>query len=1249
MNRPVPLIRSFSPLPTWASKEDMDLDGVWSVLDRETWGDLVDHRRVVVLADAGAGKTFELRAQAERLHGDGRAAFFIRIEDLEADFVNAFEVGSAETFAAWKAGASDAWFFLDSVDEARLEEPRAFEAALRRFADEIHDARHRAHVYVSSRPYAWRSSSDARLIESLLPVGETVTEARGEIDEDDEDLRPAARDAEAPAVQIYRLRPLDDDDIRIFAGHRATPDIDGLIAEIKRAQLGDLARRPFDLEDILAVWREDRSLASRLVVLQRAIALQLTPPKPQRALDPDRALEGARRLAFALTMMGSANIRLPGAVARDAGFDAEGLLTDWTADHVRILLSRGVFSDPVYGAVRFRHREVRELLAAEWIAGRLADPRDRAAFEALIFREAYGEALIAPRLRVLLPWLILFDPVVRDRALALAPEIVVEGGDASRLPFEVRVRTLDDMSDRIVRDEREGLTDNAAIARIAQIDLEDRTRALIDLHHDNDDAIFFLARLAWQGRMARCVGSLKAVALDPARGVYARMVSARAVVAAEGEAGRRALWRTLDEAGTIPPQLIAELVDDAEAEEATVDLLAVSLDHLTEQPGEFDISGLGSAIHAFIDRLPVFHDRAGRQPLADLLRAFAEALARPPHLDDEDRRVSRRFRWLIDPALHIVSRLVAARAGSAMDAPALAVLLDAPAFDRWGRGRGDRCYRDALAGAVPRWSALNDALFWRSVAQQREEAAAGGRRVMDEWDVSWQPRFWAFDETAFQRVVGWIRDQTVEDDRLVAVSLAFRLYVLRGRQRSERRLLKRTVAGDPVLEEALARRLKPPAVARRSDWRRTERRRKRRRAERKARDAVQRAAYIGRLQADPGIVRAPPGIGADDLTHDQYFLLRTVEGEGLRNRRSDGAHWRRLVPEFGEAVAEAFRDAALAKWRAYRPELASEGADRLSTPYVLIFAMAGLEIEAGDDGAGLTGLSAAEAAHALRYAFWELNGFPRWFQPLYAAHPEAAGAMVWAEVESELRRATSEQSVHRLIHDVVYHAPWMHRELAPRLADWALAATIQNLELLQYVRQILVSGNLPRARLADLARVRAGRPDTPEVQLPQWMALWVDANPSGGIPALEAHLSVLDREAGQAFMESFLVALMGGRRRGGTSTGGLTAIEDLERLYVLAHRHVRVSEDIERAGKGVYSPIERDDAQDAREALFSKLAALPGEETYAALMRLAEMHPEPRYRVFMRRRARQRAVADGDVAAWSGAQACRFITERAEG
>lgn len=153
---PVPLIRRFTPVSRHYQNHDVELEQVWSILDRgerRDWGRLREDYRAVILADAGAGKTFELQAEAKRLVARGDAAFFIRIEDIDEGFGKAFEVGSVEAFESWLHGTGEAWFFLDSVDEVRLETTRAFETAMRAFAERIHDARHRAHVYISSRPY----------------------------------------------------------------------------------------------------------------------------------------------------------------------------------------------------------------------------------------------------------------------------------------------------------------------------------------------------------------------------------------------------------------------------------------------------------------------------------------------------------------------------------------------------------------------------------------------------------------------------------------------------------------------------------------------------------------------------------------------------------------------------------------------------------------------------------------------------------------------------------------------------------------------------------------------------------------------------------------------------------------------------------------------------------------------------------------------------------------------------------------
>ena len=174
----VPLTRRFSPVPKSAGESDEQkihaLQGYGTFL---TWEDIEKGYRSVVLAEAGAGKTFEMQARATYVEQEGRAAFFIRIEDIESDFGQSFEIGDAESFEQWLGSERDAWFYLDSVDEARLESPAGFERAVRRFSRAIRKAQHRAHVCISSRPYAWRPQSDRLLIGQYLPLPKALAEA----------------------------------------------------------------------------------------------------------------------------------------------------------------------------------------------------------------------------------------------------------------------------------------------------------------------------------------------------------------------------------------------------------------------------------------------------------------------------------------------------------------------------------------------------------------------------------------------------------------------------------------------------------------------------------------------------------------------------------------------------------------------------------------------------------------------------------------------------------------------------------------------------------------------------------------------------------------------------------------------------------------------------------------------------------------------------------------------------------------
>ncbi|MBA3022634.1 MAG: hypothetical protein KKG03_03470 [Gammaproteobacteria bacterium] len=1235
----VQLERQFSPVPK--SQEEAETDeilSIWGHVKPKTWNDLDSEFRCVILAEAGAGKTEELRQRARVLSNKGKPAFFICIEDIEADFYKAFDIGDEAQFQSWQQSAGEAWFFLDSVDEARLENPRDFEKALRLFAKSIKESAYRAHIYLSSRPYAWRPKEDRKLLDELLFL------PAPQVGDGDEVVQQTERQS---ALTIYTMRPLDKDRVRRFCIAREANEVDQLLLEIERANLWGLAERPFDLEGILIKWAEDKALGGRLELLRHNIDKRLRDDhnsnRAQRQpLNLERARDGARRLAAAVLLTGQAGLNVPDAVPVKPGIEAESVLADWDPKDVRALLERGIFNDIIYGAVRFRHRDVRELLAAEWFEGLLQAGHSRHSVEALFFREHYGEKLVAPRLRPVLPWLILLDDEICRRALDIHPEIAVEGGDPSRLPLLVRRRILTDIVRRIVSDEDDRTArDNHAIARIANLDLSEDVQQLIHNYCDNDDAIFFLGRLVWQGEMESCIAPFVDIAVERSRGIYARIASARAVMTCGSVEQYQRMWQKLNESDAqLPRKLLAELVDGAKSDSSSIEYLLVSLGKLPPYE-RYKSSGLGSALHAFVERLPV--GRA-QEEIAKLLDGLSKYLDMQPYVERRECRVSEGYAWLLSPALHAVERLIDTRSAVVIGRSALSIMLMAPALRHWSEyDLGE--HKGNLPTLVPDWPELNDALYWASIEQARTAKAENSSEPLnDDWSVSWLGHYWNFDTASLPRLLGYMRTRELQADRLVALSTAFRVYTQAERPIQILSNLQEVVATDDVLQHQLDILLNPPVseVLRRQEEEHAEYLRGRN--EKEMRDKQVRDTWIAELRANPDRVRNPPNLKPDEFTYDQYWLMCELRDHHSATDRLSNANWQALIPNFGDDVARAYRDAAVNRWRHYVPPLQSEGVNRDNQiPNKLIFAMAGLEIEATETTAFPHNLNESQVRHALRYITWELNGFPSWFELMYRAFPALVKDAVWQELRWELENAEPEKPMHYILSDVVYHAPWLHHAIAPDLLEWVHANPLRADTNRHYCLQILAKGGTDPAELAALASRQIAQ-TTGSDSISWWYALRVDCDPINGIPEVSQWLSGLDEDAATHAAQIFITALMGDRNMndGGPSIGRFRTAEHLKSLYILMHRYIRAKEDINRADGGVYSPKLRDDAQDARNRLFNLISEIPGKASYSAIKQLIREHPEPDYRPWMIKRAYKRAEEDGDLEPWTAEQVSTF-------
>lgn len=241
----------------WAvnDKEETDPDSLryqylWSRDSQPGWSELLQMPRVVVLAEAGTGKSEEFKETARRLRSEGKAAFFCAIEELVTEGIErAFDVGTFPEFTTWQETDQPGWFFLDSVDEARLVNHDHFKRALKSISRALDSAAQRAFIYISGRGSDWNAISDLSLIEEWLPLPPKQNSQQ--------DSEPVPDTIPAPTennegtdtdrkIQVVRLAPLSSEQIQLFARHRGVTDPLRFIEAIDRADARIFADRAME-------------------------------------------------------------------------------------------------------------------------------------------------------------------------------------------------------------------------------------------------------------------------------------------------------------------------------------------------------------------------------------------------------------------------------------------------------------------------------------------------------------------------------------------------------------------------------------------------------------------------------------------------------------------------------------------------------------------------------------------------------------------------------------------------------------------------------------------------------------------------------------------------------------------------------------------------------------------------------------------------------------------------------------------
>lgn len=1252
MQQFVDLNRSFRPL-TERGIDDPDVlqahseSGLGRTLG---WAELLESERVVILAEAGSGKTREMQEQTRRLVREGKSAFFFPLEGLATTPLR--EVFSShedeERFDHWLSDPDAvAWFFLDSVDELKLTAGK-LETALIRLSKAINGRLDRSRIFLSSRPNDWLADSDLRVFNTHLPIPDpphTQPPVADDLflsvlkrDTASKETRESQDPQEKQLVQIVSIQPLNEDQVRSFAKGLGVSNPTELLNEIENKDAWLFTRRPADLKDIVHIWLRERKLGTRVEQHEANLASKLSDVPDRRdqgVLSDAKARDGAQKLAIALALTRHRTIQSPDQpldLHRSEGsLNPAEILVDWTPQERQALLRRGLFDPATYGRVRFHHRSVQEYLAACRLRELQQKGMSKKALLRILFAERYGTKVVIPSMRAIATWLSLWEPSVRQMVMDREPEALLTGGDPESLSIADRVTLLRRFAALYGSGGWRGISlPNQEIRRLAHPDLADVVRELWSASPENEEVQDLLLSIVLEGRIQSCLDIAESAALDTTLNGLPRILGTRAVVTmGDVNAARRIATSLLRDPRSWPQNAIFIAASDLFP-------LALSIKELmflvrTVQEPKKTVGGFSWALREIVTR----SDPESREATA-LRDAMAWQIFRG-RVKSKDFFEPYRSRF---QHLNRALALLCIKQLSGSHPTDIALVRCAVVAYHFS----DRDYVDDERKALQEQLAQRHDLR-ASVFEGEFLLSERMGPLSDDWDrylrathgsllgrLTADDQDWLLDLVSTSRLPGL---------RRMALRALLMLWQESGRRKREIPKIRQSAHGDTQLLALIEENAKPPEKNEmRARWQ-LEHRRRKAAARHKERRRIQGwTNWKRKVAAD--VEDAFSAKNTWNTIANVYRWLRLAKPGSSKFSLWDEP----LIREaFGEMFAKRLAHALSDVWRSHDPTLwsARKPEDRNTTLNVWIYGLCGLAAESSGPNWART-LTPQEAALASAYATVEINGLADYLGMLAVEHPHSVESRLGDELDRQIALIGTVPHL-PLLQDVSHAEPAVQRLLAPRLLSALIAlptkrsrevtGSAYGLHLAQILRVLSATCTGDEARRAyRTCATRYTRSPRGELAI-VWLKGMFLLDASQATKAFVSTLATITntKDASQA-IKAF-ADLFGDRSESVMPKASDPAIQAkmLGDLVRGAYQVVRRQDDLEH--EGVFSPGTRDHAQHARNALLTALLETPGSEAQRVILELATEADFAHFPDRLRHMARTRAAQDAEAPPFS--------------
>lgn len=1174
----VDLDRQFDTFSSDANSEAAALRSYLAAIEGgvavSSWNDILKHRLVVILGEPGSGKSEEFRHQAEVFRHNRQTSFLLELNRLVTDEVAAVlgEAGFAE-FCRWKAGTSEATFFLDAVDESKLRRVDDFLIALDRLHGVIVQHLHRCRFVISSRISAWRPETDRAEVTRRFWLSS-----------------PSSGDNSSEPISIVTLAPLDEQRVELFARKLGIADPAAFVAAISEHDAWDFARRPLDVIELYRYWQEHRRLGSLTELIEFScnnLVKEVESKAKHDSLPLERAMEGVETLAAASLLTRRVNLRIED--DRDISAASAVVVRDvlpacWPSDQQKAVLDRALFDSASYGMLSFHHRRHSEYLAAKWLLRLLSNNCPYAEIEEVLFAEVDGLWTIRPSLEPVAAWLAGMAEMpsierLRQRVLEAAPDIHLRYGDPGVLPLPYRKSILKALVERYKGRVRVSISwDGDALKRLASPDLSVDITAYLASTETPEDLKCDLFMLVAHGRLPDCCAVAITMLSDTATSENLRLYAAAAIRDSGTPSIRRQAFDALIRMPNPSSRLIGHIIEacfpsviSSEELLAAIRMAPEIRRHSVDLPYTLE-KHLGEVLTS--------------EASVSILNGLLVFLHEPPLI--EKKSVSRRYAWTVE-LIPLCLQLILGKAHlspEALDSIIEAVrVLESRDSYGWWDSHNTRNEAKDIAAALDRHPNVKRTLYWRRVTRGREKygrepyfhSLQGSHLIpiFSVTDIDWMKREMLRQGCTYA-------DRRLLLDHMFAIArqenAVWRLCL---------RALPSLVGFDVGIWKFVARQLGELAWS--PVWRFMHRQRHNgignkywwKRKKQETFDkwfAIRDHYWLWRHRSE--------------LARGKFVrVLRNIVMDSTRQQSSrEDIDWDVVAQKWGRSISQSIRHGCEVVWRQYKPVLPHEKADNFVEDFVLA-GLPGLESLWCRGELDFNAISVDDVEQVTRYACRELNGFPVWFPQLLEQRPIDVGRTLMLAIAGEWEYPADQQHVSGVLSTLIWH-DIDTQELLHEVIELLVKGDPKNQQMLDYAIDFIMKNPEGRAIVTVLAPGRESAIAPPSAPWFLWLAAWLRVDGVAALHAIEQRIAGLALPEADSLVVGVCSRLLD--RRGGNSSGGAPSLSYrepacLRHLVPLVIQHVRPDEDRDHSNGEAYSPSIRDNAERFRYLLWEVL------------------------------------------------------------